>query len=162
MSSKTHISNKTKKILIGTGITFGTILAFLVSFFLAFSLIVNPIAFGSFGNDEVMEENEELKEQVKTLEDEVELLNTTVDKYKHSASAPAPVDPAPEATTPAQTTNPSQSQNAETEQPEMSETPETDSGDVTESDFTPETVTTPEGGIEPEVEPDITVIDITE
>ncbi len=163
MSGKTYISVKTKKILVGTGITFGTILVFLVSFFLAFTLIVNPIAFTSIGNSDVETENEELKQQVKALEDEVEILNTTVDKYKNYSSAPVIVDSQPTSTTTSQ---------PQTDNRNPVTTDETDSGyaggsettgdETSEEVFSPETVTTPEGGIEPEVEPDITVIDITE
>lgn len=157
MSSKTYISAKTKKILLGTGITFGTILVFIVSFFLAFTLIVNPIAFSSIGTSDVETENEELKQQVKALEDEVEILNTTVDKYKNYSNAPVIVDPQP-------TTNSSQSQTGTTVETNSgySGNSENTGDDPSNEDFSPETVTTPEGGIEPEVEIDVTVIDITE
>ncbi len=155
MKSKSHISGKTKKILLGTGIVFGTVLVFIVSFFLSFSLIINPISFVPVGNGELAEENQELKEQIQTLEDEVEVLNTTVERYKNSASETIIVQEAPTVTTPVQG-------NTDTQQSSSTNSSD-DSGEVQEeNDFSPETITTPETGIVPEVEPDITVIDISE
>lgn len=84
MSKKSHISPGAKKILIGVGVGFGTIMVFLVSFILAFTLIVNPINFMTVSDADTVEENEQLKEQVQTLKDEVEVLNTTVEKYKNA------------------------------------------------------------------------------
>lgn len=163
MSGKSHISLKTKKILVGTGIAFGTVLVFVVSFFLSFSLIINPISFSVIGRDDVEAENEELKTQIQTLEDEVEYLNAAVEKYKNNVNTPAP--PAT-VTTPVSTTpTGAEEKPAATTDDEANSNPsgsedgvETNSGE----EFTPDTVTTPEEGFEPEVEPDITVIDISE
>lgn len=167
MSSKSHISVRTKKILLGTGITFGTLLVFVVSFFLSFSLIIHPISFSAIGSDDIAAENEELKTQVQTLEDEVEYLNAAVEKYKNNVNTPAPPQTV---TTPVTTTPPAPEKNPTT--PTGGETNVTDDNNLsvdeggTESsvaeDFEPDTVTTPEGGFEPEVEPDVTVIDISE
>lgn len=161
MESKSHISGKTKKILLGTGIVFGTVLVFIVSFFLSFSLIINPISFVPVGNGELAEENQELKEQIQTLEDEVEVLNTTVERYKNSASETVVVQEPPTVTTPVQSNTNTQQGNTNTQQGGTNNSD--DAGAVQEeNDFSPETVTTPESGIVPEVEPDITVIDISE
>ncbi len=172
MSDKSQMSVKTKKILLGTGIVFGTLLVFVVSFFLSFSLIINPISFSAFDSNDVATENEELKTQVQTLEDEVEYLNATVEKYKNNVNTPAPqtVD-TPASTTPTEPVKgPSTTTSAETSAVEETK-PNADSnhtGDEVNAEatdgeeFTPDTVTTPEGGIKPEVEPDITVIDISE
>lgn len=84
MDKKSQMSPKAKKVLIGVGIGFGTVVTFMLSFVIAFSLIVNPISFMSGGDGDTVAENKELKEQVQTLEDEVELLNTTIEKYKSS------------------------------------------------------------------------------
>lgn len=162
MEGKSHISGRTKKILLGTGIVFGTVLVFIVSFFLSFSLIINPISFVPVGNGELAEENQELKEKVQTLEDAVDVLNTTVERYKNSASETVIVQETPTVTTPAQGNNNTQQSNTGTQQ-SGGTTNSNDPGEVQqESDFSPETVTTPETGIVPEVEPDITVIDISE
>ncbi|MBO4940764.1 MAG: hypothetical protein J6D15_00930 [Clostridia bacterium] len=158
MESKAHISLKTKKILLGTGIVFGTVLAFVVSFFLAFSLIINPINFVTIGGEETAAENEELKTQVQSLEDEVEMLNATVEKYKSSASSQIIVQEVPvsnQGQTSQQSTGNSGAGNSNTS------TNENDGGEE-EPEFSPDTVTTPEEGIEPEVELDVTVIDISE
>ncbi len=155
MKSKSHISGKTKKILLGTGIVFGTVLVFIVSFFLSFSLIINPISFVPVGNGELAEENQELKEQIQTLEDEVEVLNTTVERYKNSASETIIVQEVPTVTTPVQSSTNTQQSSGTNNSGGSVEVQE-------ENDFSPETVTTPESGIVPEVEPDITVIDISE
>lgn len=162
MKSKSHISVKTKKILLGTGIVFSTALVFIVSFFLSFSLIINPISFVPVGNGELAEENQELKEQIQTLEDEVEVLNTTVERYKNSASETVIVQETPTVTTPVQS-NTNTQQSSTGAQQSGSTNKGDDSAEVQEeSDFSPDTVTTPETGIVPEVEPDITVIDISE
>ncbi len=162
MKSKSHISGKTKKILLGTGIVFGTVLVFIVSFFLSFSLIINPISFVPVGNGELAEENQELKEQIQTLEDEVEVLNTTVERYKNSASETVIVQEVPAVTTPVQSSTNTQQSNTNLHQGSSTN----NSGDSVEiqeeNDFSPETVTTPETGVVPEVEPDVTVIDISE
>ena len=94
MSGKTQMSDKTKKILTGVGIGFGTLVVFLASFILAFSLIVNPINFFTVSDAGTVEENEKLKEEVQTLTDEIEHLNTTVDKYKASANSASVTAPA--------------------------------------------------------------------
>lgn len=162
MKSKSHISGKTKKILLGTGIVFGTALVFIVSFFLSFSLIINPISFVPVGNGELAEENQELKEQIQTLEDEVEVLNTTVERYKNSASETVIVQETPTVTTPVQSNTNTQQSSTGTQQSGSTNNGD-DSAEVQEeNDFSPDTVTTPETGIVPEVEPDITVIDISE
>ncbi len=169
MKSKSHISVRTKKILLGTGIAFGTVLVFVVSFFLSFSLIVNPISFNTFGGDDVAAENEELKEQVQTLEDEVEYLNATVEKYKTGSSAPAVETSTTTVTTSASSSGTGSTgvtgSSASATELEVSTEPEAEAPDAAETpeeEFAPETVTTPEEGFEPEVEPDITVIDISE
>ncbi len=167
MSGKTHISLKTKKILLGTGITFGTILVFIISFFISFSLIINPISFSAIGHDDVAAENEELKSQVQTLEDEIEYLNAAVEKYKNNVNTPVP--PAtvttPETATPSQTEGNAPATQSETHNAATDPKP-SDGGSNAESGagegFIPDTVTTPEDGFEPEVEPDITVIDISD
>ncbi len=164
MESKSNISVKTKKILLGTGIAFGTLLVFVVSFFLAFTLIVNPISFNTFGSDDVAAENEELKEQIEELEGEVETLNSEVQTYENKA--PEVTEPEPEnqhETTPqretaAATTN----TEAQTEQSEAVETEPVEQEQEEEEEFSPDTVTTPEGGFEEEIEPDITIIDVSE
>lgn len=165
MKSKSHITGRTKKILLGTGIVFGTVLVFIISFFLSFSLIVNPISFVPVGNGEMAEENEELKKQVQTLEDEVELLNTTVEKYKNSASVSASVPETPTVTTPAPNKTQQQTTSANTAQGQGSgaEGNKTENASQKEENsFSAETAITPESGIEDEAEPDITVIDISE
>lgn len=164
MESKSHISLKTKKILLGTGIVFGTVLAFVVSFFLAFSLIINPINFVTIGGEETAAENEELKTQVQSLEDEVEMLNATVEKYKSSASSQIIVQEVP-VSSQGQTTKPSTGNSGAGSSSAGStnnSTSENDDAVESEPDFSPETVTTPDEGIEPEVELDVTVIDISE
>ena len=118
MSNKYHLSLKTKKILLGIGIGFGTVVVFFVSFFLAFSFIVNPITVMPVSDADTEKENKELKTQVQTLEDEVELLNTTLEKYRSSASAPQTV-------TSAVTTTVNQSK--ETPKAEQSDTTKRDS-----------------------------------
>ncbi|MBQ9758104.1 MAG: hypothetical protein IJW15_06835 [Clostridia bacterium] len=163
MESKSHISLKTKKILLGTGIVFGTVLAFVVSFFLAFSLIINPINFVTIGGEETAAENEELKTQVQSLEDEVEMLNATVEKYKSSASSQIIVQEVP-VSAPQQSSQASGGQTqtgAETDNESVSGG-DADGGAEGEAGFAPETMTTPDEGIEPEVELDVTVIDISE
>ena len=167
MSSKSHISVRTKKILLGTGIVFGTILVFIVSFFLSFSLIINPISFVPLGSDDVATENEELKTQVQTLEDEVEYLNAAVEKYKNNVNTPAPSQTvtAPVTTTPSvPEKKPTTPTGGETNSPADNNLSVDEGGaeSSVDEDFEPDTVTTPEGGFEPEVEPDITVIDISE
>ncbi len=154
MPGKSYMSLKTKKILTGVGIAFGTVMVFLVSFILAFSLIVNPINFFTVSDADTVEENEQLKEKVQSLTDEVEQLNTTVDKYKASGNAPATV-----------TTPQTQPEAAPKEQPETSKQEEPSAEDSTaESDdgFAPDTVTSTEAETPEDVEAPITVIDISE
>ncbi|MBR5614038.1 MAG: hypothetical protein IKW64_01870 [Clostridia bacterium] len=167
MKEKSNISPKTKKILVGVGVVFGTVMAFLISFILAFTLIVNPINFMTVSDADTVEENEKLKEQVQTLEDEVELLNTTVDKYKNSAASQSVV------TTPAVTTPPAPSQSAET-QSGNTQTPEpedTQNGEATvpenqetedTSGFAPETQTSTGEETPEDIDEPVTVIDISE
>ncbi len=167
MNDKTHISLKTKKILMGTGIVFGTVLVFVVSFFLSFSLIINPISFSPIGSDDVAAENEELKTQVQTLEDEVEYLNAAVEKYKNNVNTPAPPQTVdiPVTTTPsAPQQKPATPTGDGANSPSDSNPSPDDIGGESSVDeeFTPDTVTTPEGGFEPEIEPDVTVIDVSE
>ncbi len=183
MHSKTQMSAKTKKILTGVGIGFGTVMVFLVSFILAFSLIVNPINFFTVSDASTVEENEKLKEEVQTLNDKIEHLNTTVDKYKASSKAPVPSVPAT-VTTPSsgtssgsgsdtgknnsQTTQkPQNSENtdsdAETQAPDNTETNGSDTEDSgAESTFSPDTVNSTAEQTPEDVETPITVIDISE
>ncbi len=159
MADNSHMSVKTKKILTGIGIAFGTVMVFLVSFILAFSLIVNPINFFTVSDASTVEENEQLKEKVQTLTDEVEHLNTTVDKYKASSKAPATVT-TPEPQSSAETAPPK-------EQPEDSRREEVQApaeGTATENNdsFVPDTVTSSDAETPEDVEEPITVIDISE
>jgi hypothetical protein len=170
VSTNFNISPKTKKILAGIGITFGTVMVFLLSFVLAFSLIVNPINFMTVSDADTVEENEKLKEQVQTLNDEVEHLNAAVDRYKTSSSAPAVI------VTPDQSTSKGQNQNSVSDQVGKNgagnasgNTQEGGSGQKadTESEnassgFSPETVTATDEKTPEDVEVPITVIDISE
>ncbi len=170
MRNKTEMSLKTKKILTGVGIGFGTVMVFLVSFILAFSLIVNPINFFTVSDAGTVEENEKLKEEVQTLNDKIEHLNTTVDKYKAAASAPSPSVPAV-VTTPAPSTN-SDSGNADSstiQKPETADTadtpttPEPTEGTAEgEGSFSPEVVDSTAEQTPEDVEVAIPVIDISE
>ncbi|MBQ2932492.1 MAG: hypothetical protein IJE62_06605 [Clostridia bacterium] len=160
MKQKTEMSLKTKKILAGVGIAFGTVLVFLISFTLSFSLIVNPINLFTFKDGDTIKENAELKEQVQTLNDEIDVLTTTVDKYKANQSVPAIVE------TPV--TSDEQNQEPEKQNSEVSapvtatdENPPADTQDEPGS-FSPETVTGTDAGTPEDVEEPITVIDISE
>lgn len=154
MSDKKRMSAGAVKTLTGIGIAFGTVIVFFISFFLAFNFIINPITPISVGAADAEAENEELRTQVKTLEDEVELLNTTIEKYRTAASAPKEeyVEDEPQQTQSGNVIN------SEKDKPEQSKKPEK------AEPFEPETVVTPEGGEgmnEPADEP-ITIIDISE
>ncbi|MDO4743855.1 MAG: hypothetical protein Q4A86_00545 [Clostridia bacterium] len=160
MSTKTHMSLKTKKILAGVGIVFGTLLVFLISFILSFSLIVNPISFIPASDADAAKENAELKEQVQTLTDEIEMLNTTVDKYKASSSAPAIVvtpDPQPQQPAPKPDTPGTQTEASATD----SNTAQNSEDAATEV-FSPDTVTSTNEETPEDVEVPITIIDISE
>ena len=160
MKQKTEMSLKTKKILAGVGIAFGTVLVFLVSFTLSFSLIVNPINLFTFKDGDTIKENAELKEQVQTLNDEIDVLTTTVDKYKANQAVPAIVE------TPV--TSDAQQQEPENQSSEASgpvttpdENPPADTQDAPDS-FSPETVTGTDVETPEDIEEPITVIDISE
>lgn len=160
MKQKTEMSLKTKKILAGTGIAFGTVLVFLISFTLSFSLIVNPINLFTFKDGDTIKENAELKEQVQTLNDEIDILTTTVDKYKANQSVPAITE------TPVATDDEGQkpeNQTSTTADPGTTSNenvPEGTQGE--ENDFSPETVTGTEAETPEDIEEPITVIDISE
>ncbi len=170
MSGKTHMSDKSKKILTGVGIGFGTVMVFLVSFILAFSLIINPINFFTVSDAGTVEENEKLKEEVQTLNDRIEHLNTTVDKYKAQSSAPAPSSPAIVTTPSAGTASGNAAQ-----QPQggnEAQTPTTNEADSGENageqdaaqggEFSPDVVDSTAEQTPEDVEVPITVIDISE
>ena len=180
MKEKSHMSLRTKKILAGIGIGFGTIFTFLVSFILAFSLIINPINFMTVSDADTVKENEELKETVQNLKDENELLNATVDKYKASSKAPATVvteQPSAQQTSGSAggtVSGSKQQDNSQTENEANGETssnnPETNPPENTGADvsgesehvFAPETVTNTGAETPEDVEAPITVIEITE
>lgn len=175
MSGKTQMSDKTKKILTGVGIGFGTLVVFLASFILAFSLIVNPINFFTVSDAGTVEENEKLKEEVQTLTDEIEHLNTTVDKYKASANSASVTAPATVTTSNSSTntnTGTNTSSSATTQKPETSNTPQTPSnteasgngtsGSETNGGFSPDTVNSTAESTPEDVEEPITVIDVSE
>lgn len=184
MSKQKPMSPKTKKALLGVGITFGTIAVFFVSFFLAFSLIINPITIMPVSNGDAEKENKELKAQITKLEDENEHLETTVEKYRASSSSPKQSDVTSssksetKSETKTETKVPSQSSSgtsasngtkSETK-PEQKHEGEASASQTTQeapdsqsgSGFSPETVTTPEGGGAEEPDESITVIDISE
>ncbi len=156
---KSNLTLKTKKILLGVGMVFGTIVVFLISFALSFSLIVSPISLFSFGDADTIKENKELKEQVQTLTDEVEMLNVTVDKYKaNQSTTPIVVTPDPQ---PQQNPSPSKQQSPSSQ-------PQTNPGETSsatvpdeDSDFSPETVTGTEEETPEDVEEPITIIDLS-
>ena len=159
MKEKTEMSLKTKKILAGVGIAFGTVLVFLVSFTLSFSLIVNPINLFTFKDGDTIKENAELKEKVQTLSDEIDVLTTTVDKYKANQSAPAIVETPDTSDQQNQVQTNEAPSNTDTTAPDENEpTTPTDEG----SDFSPETVTGTDAETPEDVEEPITVIDISE
>ena len=153
MSGKKRMSAGAVKTLAGIGIAFGTVIVFIVSFFLAFSFIINPIMPISVGAEDSEGENKELRTQVKALEDEIELLNTTIEKYRSAAAAPKEeyieTQPQAEKKTEASEKNNKPSKNTEKEKTEG---------------FVPETVVVPEGGNEKDVpaEEPIIIIDISE
>ena len=168
MEKTSILSLKTKKILTGIGIAFGTIVVFLVSFTLSFCLIINPISFSPISDSDAAKENKELREKVETLNDEIEHLNASVDKYKASAqNASIPVVTTPSVTTPSQSV--SQSNTSSKTQTSSSAKADDISGetnigieDETESKFSPETVTGTAEETPEDIEAPITVIDISE
>lgn len=181
MEKNSHISPKTKKILVGIGIGFGTVMTFLISFILAFVLIVNPINFMTVSDDDTLKENEELKSQVQTLEDEVEMLNTTVEKYKNSATSRPQTSDIPLVTTPSSTQQSKPSSNGSsqnhTQKPTEESSATSGNGGVEstgatqgnqgesssgEESFAPETVTSTSETTPEDTEAPITVIDISE
>ena len=157
MTEKKGMSVKSKKILAGIGIGFGTVLVFMISFFIAFSLIVNPINFFTVSDADTVEENKELKEQIQVLEDQVDVLSASVEKYKASANSQPIIIETPVTTTPQQTT---QSQPAQTGE----ETVESGEGETSDEgeDFVPSTVTSTEEQTPEDLEDPVTVIDISE
>ncbi len=156
MTEKKGMSVKSKKILAGIGIGFGTVLVFMISFFIAFSLIVNPINFMTVSDADTLEENKDLKEQVQVLEDQVDVLNASVEKYKAAASAQPVVIETPVTTTPSTTTQTDE----ETEKTEGDENTET--GEDGGEDFAPSTVTSTDEQTPEDLEDPVTVIDISE
>ncbi len=174
MRNKKNLSPQTKRILTGIGIAFGTVMIFFVSFFLSFNFIVNPITFTNIGDSDTEKENKELKEEVQSLQDEIDVLNTTVEKYRNNKSS-APQISTTEIQTNTTTSGNTQAQSSTTSNGSSGAESQTNSGttsDTTESKtepetsesskFTPETTVTPESGIVHEVEEPITVIDISE
>lgn len=182
MKEKSHMSLRTKKILAGIGIGFGTVFTFLVSFILAFSLIINPINFMTVSDADTVKENEELKETVQNLKDENEHLSATVDKYKASSKAPSVVvsqqpesqpanaqvskpsstDGQTTATKSETTAGTSDTQNSSETVPSAENTDASASGSETDTGFAPETVTNTGEATPEDVEAPITVIEITE
>ncbi len=154
MTEKKGMSIKAKKILAGIGIGFGTVLVFMISFFIAFSLIVNPINLFTIGDAETVEENKELKEQVQVLEDKVDVLNASVEKYKAAANTQPIIIETPVTTTPQQTTQTQTGEKTETD----GEGEPNDEGE----NFAPETVTSTNEQTPEDVEDPITIIDISE
>lgn len=175
------LSPKTKKILTGVGIGFGTVIIFFVSFFISFYFIINPITFTSTGNSSVADENRALKEQVQSLQDEIDYLEA------REAKEPQGVVPAPDevesssATTSdgdkAETskkeekpkTNGAASSNTDDSKKTDTKTETTDKADGrTDKDkdddetFQPDTVVTEEGNIDKEADEPIPVIDLSE
>lgn len=167
MNKKTHLSPKNKKILVGIGIGFGTIMVFLISFILSFSLIVNPINFMTISDDDTVEENKKLKEQVQTLEDEVDVLNTTVEKYKNSASASQKAPATTTVTESGQNQQPPQTQ-SHTNTPDKNDKPTTEqnthenNSQPTQEHFAPETSTSTGQETPEDIDSPITVIDVSE
>ncbi len=168
MKNNSKLSLKTKKILAGIGIAFGTVATFLVSFVLSFSLIVNPINLFTFNDSDTIKENEELKEKVQTLNDEIEHLSASVDKYKASAqSVSIPVVTTPSNEEPQQTPDSSDSDlqsstsSSAQNQNGSTETSEEIKGE-SETKFSPETVTGTAEKTPEDIEEPITVIDISE
>ncbi len=161
------MSAKSKKILTGIGVVFGTVMAFIVSFILAFSLIVNPISLFSKDDSDAAKENEKLKAEVRTLNDTIEHLNTTVDKYKAQANT-APVYSPSVVTTPSENTNQgnttqNSAQNAEADT-STQDSPTQGAASATEDEggFSPETVDSTAEQTPEDVEAPIPVIDISE
>ncbi len=169
MHNKTQMSVKTKKILTGVGVVFGTVMVFLVSFIMAFSLIVNPISIFSADDSETAKENEKLKAEMQTMNDTIERLNTTVDKYKAQANRPAVYEPAT-VTTPSTGTAPkSDKTDAPSTQPPAGEqngtqttAPGEGTADGDAEEFSPDTVDSSSEQTPEDVETPIPVIDVSE
>jgi len=185
MNRNKHLSPKTKKILTGIGIGFGTVIIFFTSFLLSFNFIVNPITFTSLSDPETEKENKALKEEVQSLQDEIDELKTKAAKQvKTESKNPSTNVQQTPATTQTQsqpvkkdekpkTTEKSESKDKpvktdtdksdETDNNKADEKPETTTDNKNEDEnFTPETTVTPEGGTDPEADEPITVIDISE
>lgn len=159
MSGKAQMSVRTKKILLTTGIIFGTIFLFAASFFLSLYFIIHPIKITTPDNGQISAENQELKVLVKTYEAEIERLKVAVDKGKSDINPPAPDVDIPTVTTPGEDDKPSSGD----KKPSSGDETDGDKNSTDDDeDFSPETVVTPEGGYEPEPEEDITIIDISE
>ena len=155
MTEKKGISIKTKKILAGIGIGFGTVLVFMISFFIAFSLIVNPINFMTVSDADTLEENKDLKEQVQVLEDQVDVLEASVEKYKASANTQPIIIETPVTTTPSDTTQTGESDEGKADEGQ-------DVAEEPDQGFAPETVTSTDEQTPEDLEDPVTVIDISE
>lgn len=167
MRNKKNLSPQTKRTLTGIGIAFGTVIIFFVSFFLSFNFIVNPITFTNIGDSDTEKENKELKEEVQSLQDEIDVLNTTVEKYRNNKSSAPQTNTTTSGNTQTQSSSISNGSNTTDNQTNSGVTsgttetkPEPETNES--SKFTPETTVTPESGIVHEVEEPITVIDISE
>ncbi len=168
MPNKTQMSSKTKKILTGVGICFGTVMVFIVSFILAFSLIISPPSIFSANESDVTKENEKLKAEIQTMNDTIEHLNTTVDKYKAQASAPSTSTPAVVTTPAPGTSSPSANSGGSqtTQTPQQNDaagangSSEGTGGGEADGEFTPDTVDS-SGSATPE-DVEIPIIDISE
>ena len=167
MEKSSNLSLKTKKILTGIAIAFGTIVVFLVSFTLSFCLIINPISLFSFNSSDAAKENAELKEKVQSLNDEIDHLNASVDRYRAAASENVSV-PAVTITPDTSASKPSAEDNTSSKNPGLdtddSSLVQTDSNFENEADskFSPETVTGTAEETPEDIEAPITVIDISE
>ncbi len=164
MKNNEKLSSKTVKILTGIGVAFGAVMVFFISFFLSFNFMVNPISI-SVADDDIKQENMELKSQVKALEDEVELLNTTIEKYRNKASAPTPlpdIDNSSSSSTNTTQKTVQTDKSSESQTPSGSDKTTNTSADNEEEEqitFTPETVITPNDS---ETNTSITIIDVSE
>lgn len=174
MRNKKNLSPQTKRTLTGIGIAFGTVMIFFVSFFLSFNFIVNPITFTNIGDSDTEKENKELKEEVQSLQDEIDVLNTTVEKYRNNKPS-VPQTTTTESQSNKATSGSAQLQSSSTSNGSNATGSQANSGTTSgtteskpepetnePSKFTPETTVTPESGIVHEVEEPITVIDISE
>ena len=160
VSGKKRMSAGAVKTLAGIGIAFGTVVVFIVSFFLAFSFIINPITPISVGAEDAEGENRELRTQVKVLEDEIELLNTTIEKYRSAAAAPKDEH----IETQSQEEKKSEPSEKNEDSGKDKQKPSKNTEKEKAEEFIPDTVVTPEGGNEADVpaEEPIIIIDISE